>query len=950
MVNFLHRIWNSLPFLISLLVLSFLVWAGLQSSLYPYDGIIGYQLSGLINNVDATGPSAGLLKRGDIIISVNGIPVEQAFPFHSGKKGGDRVQFLVERNGHHIPVTITLIDPSLEELSSRLVPFVVALLFSLMGIGVQTFRPPGSSRTVAFLFFQINSIILVAGAISYTAPTWTSILFNIALLIVGPLTIHFHLQLPQIKPLRYGRFYLSLLYASAILGALIYVVSTLGILGISSELPDVSVWIRLYLGVNLLAVIGLLVYAYRNSSMPGTRGIIRIVVLGGFLSLLPLVTLTILPEALSIEPILPQPLAFLLLSILPLTYGYAIFRHHLIEIEEHVNRGATFILVYSILGACYLVLYAALTRLLPINMVEKPFVNTVLVLFLASIFSPFRQKVQQIVDTAFYGGWYDYRTAVRQITQGLEQITDLQELAKQISERLVKTLRLEDTCAFLRDHQGEFSVIDVCPRRDAFQKPSLSFPLLPRSSLAFLLTMGEAGGRSSMQEALKGVILSPEEQELLNSEQVHLWVPIIGHEHVQGYLALGPKFGGDIFSGEDMDILRAVATQMAPVIENIHLLSQLRQYASELEQRVEKRTAELHDAKERLEAILSSVGDGVFVTGLDGRIVTVNLAYQEQSGYAAREVVGQRFEMLLIEHNDPVILEEMQSTLLMKQVWSGNLVQERKDGKQYDIQLTMAPVVNQESEVIGYVGSQRDITKQRELDRLKDQFISDVSHELRTPATNLSLYIDLMEHSGPEKHGEYLPILKGQCNLLTKMVEDILDLSRLEVEKSKKVEFTLVDINLLTEQVVTAHYPLAAASDLDLIFEPDTNLSPVYGLQQQLVRVINNLVSNAIRYTQKGEVRVRTYQRDGNAVLEVQDTGIGIDLADQAHIFERFYRGRQVRQSRIHGTGLGLAIVREIVELHGGSISVESQTGQGSRFQISLPFNKEVSLSEALAK
>jgi len=104
----------------------------------------------------------------------------------------------------------------------------------------------------------------------------------------------------------------------------------------------------------------------------------------------------------------------------------------------------------------------------------------------------------------------------------------------------------------------------------------------------------------------------------------------------------GAKLGGDIFSGEDMDILRIVAQQMGPLIENIHLVTRLRQYATSLEQRVEERTAELHAAKERVEAVLSSVGDGVFVTDLSGIVLTVNRAFEDQSGYTAIEIVASR--------------------------------------------------------------------------------------------------------------------------------------------------------------------------------------------------------------------------------------------------------------------------------------------------------------------
>jgi len=489
----------------------------------------------------------------------------------------------------------------------------------------------------------------------------------------------------------------------------------------------------------------------------------------------------------------------------------------------------------------------------------------------------------------------------------------------------------------LRDLDGNLTVIEVAPRDELAQMTPLSSITLPRSSLAFLLNLGDEVGRTSLRQALSEAAFTPEEHQLLHTEQDHLWVPIIGHSQVQGMLALGPKFGGDLFSGEDIDILRIVARQIGPIIENIHLLTQLRQYANVLEQRVRERTAELHDAKERVEAILASVGDGVIVTDTDGTIRTVNAAYEEQSGYSSLDVYGKKLQSLLEKQNPGKELEDMTNTLVQGKVWSGELVGLHKNGSSYDIQLTVAPILNQSGQMVGYVGSQRDITRQKELDRLKDIFVSDVSHELRTPTSNISLYLELLEDAPPDRITQYLGVLKEQSQLLRKLVEDILDLSRLTMGKGKRPEFTPIDINLVIEQVIKAHQPMADISKLSLDFEKGAGMAYVNGEANQLARVVTNLVSNAMRYTFEGGVCVRTYMSGDCVCLEVEDTGMGIEQEDFPHLFERFYRGRKVRQSNIHGTGLGLAIVKEIVDLHEGKIEVESVFGRGTRITVRLP-------------
>lgn len=224
-----------------------------------------------------------------------------------------------------------------------------------------------------------------------------------------------------------------------------------------------------------------------------------------------------------------------------------------------------------------------------------------------------------------------------------------------------------------------------------------------------------------------------------------------------------------------------------------------------------------------------------------------------------------------------------------------------------------------------------------ELDRLKTKFVSDVSHELRTPITNLQLYLDLLKHGKPEKRDHHLTVLRQQANRLTRLVEDILDLSRLELG-DRRIAFASVDLNELVEQVVMTHQPLADNANLRLTFEPGPGLPFVQGEVNQLAQVVTNLVANALNYTPVGSVTVRTYLEEKHVCLNVMDTGIGIDPEDLPHLFERFYRGKQVSQGVVPGTGLGLAIVKEIVDLHRGSIEVNSQGGKGSAFSVRLPF------------
>jgi GAF domain-containing protein len=227
----------------------------------------------------------------------------------------------------------------------------------------------------------------------------------------------------------------------------------------------------------------------------------------------------------------------------------------------------------------------------------------------------------------------------------------------------------------------------------------------------------------------------------------------------------------------------------------------------------------------------------------------------------------------------------------------------------------------------------------KELDRLKSKFVSDVSHELRTPVANLWLYLDLMERGRAERREHYLDVLKQETKRLEQLIESTLNLSRLDMADTQ-INFEEIDLNTLIGQVVVAYRPRADLDNLAFNFTPGENMPPVHGSRNQLAQVINNLLSNAFNYTTEGFVHVRTHLDNGNnqVVLEVIDSGIGIDLEDLPHLFDRFYRGQHTGQSDIPGTGLGLAIAKEIVDLHHGSIEVDCTQEGETVFRVRLPY------------
>jgi signal transduction histidine kinase len=224
-----------------------------------------------------------------------------------------------------------------------------------------------------------------------------------------------------------------------------------------------------------------------------------------------------------------------------------------------------------------------------------------------------------------------------------------------------------------------------------------------------------------------------------------------------------------------------------------------------------------------------------------------------------------------------------------------------------------------------------------ELDRLKTQLIQDMSHELRTPLSVLGTSLYLLERK-PERQAEYLQKLKDQIAKLTQIANSALDVSRLDVDK-QDVHFAPVSLNEVVGQVANELSPQAETSGLELVLKRDARLGDVYGERSGLAQVVTHLITNAIIYTRAGcvEVITTTDLSLRQVCLQVRDTGRGIAPEDIPHLFERFYRGQGVGSSTIAGSGLGLAVVKEIVDLHEGSIEVESQVGIGTTFRVWLP-------------
>jgi PAS domain S-box-containing protein len=383
---------------------------------------------------------------------------------------------------------------------------------------------------------------------------------------------------------------------------------------------------------------------------------------------------------------------------------------------------------------------------------------------------------------------------------------------------------------------------------------------------------------------------------------------------------------------DQLPLLTAFANQVAIAVENARLHEELQDYARQLEQWVQERTAQLQAQYARLEAILDSASDGIVVADGAGEILQANPVADAWLG------MGAHMDAPALSPEDAARLQEAVCDL-------AHGVQERPEKvlelAGLDLELRAAPIAEPGLEGAAVVIAIHDVSHLKALDRMKSEFVSNVSHELRTPITAIKLYAALMQDALPDKLPGYLNALTQEANWQARLVEDILHMSRIDSGRLD-LKPCLASLNTLVEMVVVGRQTLAGERGLTLEYRLGESEPHVLVDVDRMGQVLINLVMNAIQYTlDRGKVVVSTGEEETEgrmwATVTVADTGIGIPEDELSYIFERFFRGERPRTMQISGTGLGLAIVKEIVELHGGRVTAASQVGVGSVFTVWLP-------------
>jgi PAS domain S-box-containing protein len=400
-------------------------------------------------------------------------------------------------------------------------------------------------------------------------------------------------------------------------------------------------------------------------------------------------------------------------------------------------------------------------------------------------------------------------------------------------------------------------------------------------------------------------------------------LPLSAHGQVIGVIFIFRNYP-DVFTSNDRVLLQSFADQAAVAVFNARLYGQV------------------NYEKQRLDALLDSAADGILILNAGHLVERCNAAFEKLVGQSREQIVGRAHAEIIRWAKGPqgTTLDEAQ-----QQGWGlglqaplyveGDL--ERSLPPPLPVGITYAPLLSQDGKLRNVVVSVRDITHFRTAEEMKSTFISIVSHELRTPVALIKGYASTLRRDDARWDRavvmESLAVIEDEADRLAKMIDDLLDASRLQ---AGGLSINRADVSLPALSARVAGRFSSQSAKRTVVTEFPEKFPVIVGDETRLEQVLSNLVSNALKYAPQGEIRISGSATSGQVTVCVSDQGPGIDARDMQHIFDRFYRSTSaVKQTK--GAGLGLYLARAIVEAHGGRMWADPKTDVGAKICFSLP-------------
>ncbi len=902
----------------------------------PYDGVWWVEHNGNLtaDRIELKGPAAKAgIKQGDRLTAINQREINgtSALVRQLYRVGPwSKTTYSLLRDSVPVDTQVILV-PAERSLNDWL--RLIALIYLGIGLYVllRRWTAPGSTH---FYIFCLVSFIFYA--FKYTGKfndfDWGIYWGNVTAWLLQPaLFLHFVLTFPERRYfVRKHGWAIPLIYLPGLVLLGIHILA-LNVMKASERLRwNLDRLQMAYLAVFFLVAAAVLVYSYRRASTPILRQQLKWVTRGTILAITPFTLFYVVPYLTGALPTALMKASVLSLGLLPLTFGYAIFRYRLMDVDLIFKRGMVYTLAAAAIIGTYFALVAGVAELVHTQVPSSGPKGLILAIVVtALLFDPVRKWIQQRIDQFFYRTRYDYRQTLVEFGRELSAETDLDNMLSSVVERLRRTLLVDRMAIFLS-------------AGDAAQRFLLakSFGLTHTGGLD-LTFLAKArpemeAGHIFFDNTHQVPRETPGSQESIAQLELNYYIPCRAQHRTIAFLGLGKTVEGDFLTSEDIELLETLAGYIGIAIQNARLYASLEQKVSEYER-----------LKDFNENIVESINVGVLAVDLADRIESWNS--QMEVMYALPR--WQALTRPLSEVFPGAFVEEFYR--VRQNPGIHNLYKFRlatPTGESRVVNVAIAPLVTKKFNVIGRLIIMDDITERVELESQLSQadklssiglLAAGVAHEVNTPLAVISSYAQMLSKQlqGDPQKGALLDKITRQTFRASEIVNNLLNFSR-----TSGTEFAEVDVNKIIADTLALLEHQFKTAKIRVQDELAGHLPLISGNAGRLQQVFLNLFLNARdAMPNGGTLRIVSSNGEGVSVM-VSDTGTGIAQEHIQRIYDPFFTTKAAPregQGQGKGTGLGLSVTYGIIQEHAGKIRVESRPGQGTTFYVDFPMTRK---------
>jgi two-component system, NtrC family, sensor kinase len=902
-------------------------------SAVPDDGVWWSEQNGhlVADRVDPNGPGAKSgIRAGDQLLSVNGQEI----------KGTSGLVRQLYRTGIWSKATYSLVRQSVTlDSTVILVPFdrslnswlrFIALIYLGIGLYVllRRWTAPGSTH-----FYIFCLVSFIAYAFKYTGKLdtfdWEVYWCNIVAWVLQPaLFLHFVLTFPEKR--QFVRKQPGLLALCYVPGAILLGrhILALRLAQASGNLRwDMDRQEMAYGALLFIGSAAVLWDSYRHASTTILRQQLKWVTRGTILAIVPYTLFYVIPYLMGSLPDPWMKLSVLFLGLLPLTFGYAIFRYRLMDVDLIFKRGVVYTLAAATVAGLYFALVAGVAWFLQKQQPTSGAVGLILaVVVTALLFDPIRKWIQDRVDKSFYRTVYDYRRTLIEFGRELSTETDLNVLLTTVMDRLSRTLSVNRIAIFLNtgEEAGQF----ILSKSTGIAPPS-------NLDLSFLsVTRPEAASHLFFENTHQVPRESAGSQETIARLDLNYYIPCRAQQRTVAVLGLGKTTKGDFLSSEDVQLLETLGGYFGIAIQNGRLYASLQQKAAEYER-----------LKDFNENIVESINVGVMALDMEDRIESWNaqmeVTYAMPRWQTLTQTLGSIFPAEFVEE-----FYRVRQNPGINNLYKFRLRTPANETR--TVNVAIAPLVTRSFHVVGRLVIMDDITERVELESQLSQadklssiglLAAGVAHEVNTPLAVISSYTQMLAkqlQSDPQKSG-LLEKITRQTFRASEIVNNLLNFSR-----TTGTEFADVDVNkvILDTLALLEHQFKTAKVQVHSDLTP--GMSTIQGNAGRLQQVFLNLFLNA-KDAMPGGGTLSVATSNGEVVsVRVSDTGSGISPEHVQRIYDPFFTTKtSPKEGQNRGSGLGLSVTYGIIQEHAGKIRVESTSATGTTFALDFPLSRK---------